>query len=40
MPLKFTFFWRQQAEWQGTNYQVNVQPAAPTVMDTGKAATG
>jgi glucoamylase len=39
-PLQFTFLWRQPAEWQGTNYQVNVQPAAQTVMDTGKAATG
>lgn len=39
-PLQFTFFWRQESEWQGADYQVNVQPAAQTVMDTGKAATG
>ena len=39
-PLRFTFFWRLQSEWQGANYQVNVGPAIQTVIGTRKAATG
>lgn len=39
-PLRFTFFWRQQNEWQGSNYQVNVQPPTITVVGSRKAATG
>jgi glucoamylase len=39
-PLQFTFFWRQENEWQGTNYQVNVQPAAQTDIKQQKGGNG
>ena len=39
-PLWFTFFWPQENEWQGTNYQVNVESAGQPTNSTGKAATG
>jgi len=25
-PIRFTFYWPQQSEWQGSNYQVDVTP--------------
>jgi glucoamylase len=25
-PIRFTFYWPQQSEWQGTNYKVDVTP--------------
>ena len=25
-PIRFTFYWPQQSEWQGRNYQVDVTP--------------
>ena len=39
-PLQFTFFWRQESEWQETNYQVNVQPAAQTDIKQQKGGNG
>lgn len=37
-PLRFTFYWSQQARWQGTDYEVLVQAAG--IPLTRKAASG
>jgi len=39
LPLRFTFFWPQDNQWQGQNYQVEVTPAAEPVK-TRKVASG
>jgi glucoamylase len=39
-PLRFTFFWPQDNQWQGQNYQVEVTPAAQPVLQTRKVASG
>jgi glucoamylase len=31
-PVRFTFYWPQESEWQGTNYQINVEPATQAVI--------
>jgi glucoamylase len=40
MPIRFTFYWPQDAAWQGMDYQVDVSAAAPTTLTSRKAATG
>jgi len=37
-PLRFTFYWPQDRNWQGKEYQVEITPAAQNT--SGKAATG
>jgi glucoamylase len=39
LPIRFTFFWTQNNEWQGQNYQVEVTPAAESAK-TRKVASG
>ena len=30
VPLQFTFYWPRDDQWQGDNYQVQIEPAEPT----------
>lgn len=40
-PLRFTFYWPQDAAWQGVNYQVAIRAAAPQpILSNRKAASG
>ena len=39
-PLRFTFFWPGESQWQGTDYQVAVQPTTQTVLSSRKVAMG
>lgn len=38
--LRFTFFWPQDNQWQGVDYQVEVTPAAQSALLTRKVASG
>jgi hypothetical protein len=40
LPLRFTFFWPQDNQWQGQNYQVEVTPAVESAAKTRKVASG
>ena len=39
-PLRFTFYWPQDTQWQGTNYQVDVTATVKSNLSGRKAATG
>jgi glucoamylase len=40
LPLRFTFFWPQDNQWQGQNYEVAVSAAAQPPLQTRKVASG
>jgi len=39
-PVRFTFYWPLDTQWQDKNYQVEVAPPAQTVLNMRKAAMG
>jgi glucoamylase len=39
-PLRFTFFWPQDNQWEGQNFQVDIIPAAQPAVITRKVASG